>query len=665
MRRALLVIGLVLVVGAAALAALPFLLTPASLAAQLQQAVKSATGRTLELAGRPRLSLWPEIAIELDGVELSNPPGMFKGRIAAVERLRVKVALGPLLRGEIDVKELVAVRPKLSLVVDGEGRSNFAFASATADQPANRGGGSAGPADLRMPPLIIEDGEFKYIDERSGTALAVSNVDLVLAPSSPGGPVEATGALVWNDQRLALTLYVKSPGSLAADGSPIDMTINGPLVSAAFSGRARLSDGLALAGTVELSTPSLAQAARWAKLPVGEVGLDDFSAAGSLDLSRRHFRIKEATLKLGRTNAHGDLALSLSGPRPLITGSIGVDRIATGGGAMADSGQVSAASRLQAGWSTAPISFEALKGLDARLSLTASEIVVGRMTIGGSRLDVRLNGGVLEVDLADMAFYGGSAAGRLVLDGSGKSPAVTVDLKANGIDGGRLVADAAALDRITGKADIEIDVSANGASELELVSMLKGGARLRFVDGAVHGLDLPHMVRELHSRSFSWIAKAESATRFSSLRATFTVEDGIADTQDLELLGPHVQMTGKGSIDLLRQRLDLKVRPTASASQAEGQVDEAAAALPVAVIVAGHWSAPKIYPDITSILDDPNAALKSLKRHFGKGKAVDLDDGAGKVDKAKAKKAGKALLKRLTGSGKEREATNGDGQTSQ
>jgi hypothetical protein len=70
-------------------------------------------------------------------------------------------------------------------------------------------------------------------------------------------------------------------------------------------------------------------------------------------------------------------------------------------------------------------------------------------------------------------------------------------------------------------------------------------------------------------------------------------------------------VAGSGSIDLLRQRVDLKVRPRIAKS-----LDIATTTLPVPVIVAGAWSAPKIYPDVAGILEDPGKAYEALRRRI-------------------------------------------------
>jgi AsmA protein len=436
--------------------------------------------------------------------------------------------------------------------------------------------------------------------------------------------------LPWNDLRLTVTAFVRSPERLASEGSPVDLTVTGPLLNASFSGLATLKEGLELAGKAEAWTMSLSDLAALAGMPLGSRAFEEVSLAGSLDLAGRRLSLKEARLKLDQTNAQGALTIDLAGPRPRITAKLGVDRIDFARYAAPPTSKQSAWAE---GWSGAPLDLGPLKRLDGEFLIAASELVAGKVVIGRSQLDATLDDGVLVAGVAPgAAFYGGTAEARIVLDGSGKLPVMRGSLTATGIDGGKFIADVAGLGGIAGKADLHLDLSASGASQLELISLLRGRARLRFSDGAVNSIDISAMLAGLRQDVLEgWGTAADRKTDFSLLEASFTVEDGIAETTDLRLIGPVARVTAEGSVDLLRQRVDLKARPFVTLAEEDG--GNRLLTLPVPVVIEGFWSAPKIYPDIAGILDDPEAGYAALGKLMKGGKAVGLD-AAGKLDKA-------------------------------
>jgi AsmA protein len=596
---------------------LGWLVLPSLSASGIKQAVARDTGRTVSFAGRPRLSLWPELAIELRDVELSNPPEMSEGRFAAADTVRLKVA-GTSLWGTPEITEIIVVQPRINLLVDSDGHSNFAF---------ERDGDDAAPAG-QLPPIVLTDGRIKYLNERSAAAFAVSDVDMTLSRAGLAGPIELDGAFNFNDQRLNLAFYAKSSARLMAQGSPADFTLAGPYLNAAFSGRAALREGLELAGTLEFKADPLADLLAWAGGGSTSTGnLPALSAGGALDLSRGAIRLTQAKLAFGEVNAQGDVALAFDRAKPLLTATLGIDRLdldalagQLGGGPAQDHG----------GWSEAPVDLALLNILDAELSLAISEIAHGGLVAGASRLDVELADGRFDARLVEADLYGGSATGRLTLDGTGPVAALEAALEASEVDGSKIAVDLSGVERISGRADVDLDVSATGASPQELVARLRGKAHLRIRQGALAQLDIAALLDHLKMEvADGWTSAEGGQTPFSRLEASFAIADGIAETQDLTLDGPVAELAGTGSIDLVHRRLDLKVWPRLLS----GRGRQPARELPVAVAVAGDWSAPKIYPDVDGILEDPETAY-DLLHELIEVKASKLDLGPGTGDKS-------------------------------
>ena len=107
--------------------------------------------------------------------------------------------------------------------------------------------------------------------------------------------------------------------------------------------------------------------------------------------------------------------------------------------------------------------------------------------------------------------------------------------------------------------------------------------------------------------SDGWGEGPENLTSFDTASASFEIEDGIARTTDVTVEGPAFQVSGSGEVDMLRQALDFKFDPKLVTGGNE------TTRLPVQVAVRGSWSAPKIYPDVEGIFDDPEAAYDALR----------------------------------------------------
>jgi AsmA protein len=206
---------------------LGWLLLPGLGGAEIRQAVARETGRTISFAGTPRLSVWPELAIELRNVELSNPPEMLDGRFAAADTVRLELSGSSLWRGTPEIAQVVVTRPRINLLVDVEGRSNFAF---------ERDG------DRALPPVVIVDGSASYLNERAGTAVAVADVDMTLPLRARRAGGTRRGLQLERPAAAAVVLC-QILGAPRRQGSPADFTIAGPYLSAAFSGQAAIGRG--------------------------------------------------------------------------------------------------------------------------------------------------------------------------------------------------------------------------------------------------------------------------------------------------------------------------------------------------------------------------------------------------------------------------------------
>ena len=90
-------------------------------------------------------------------------------------------------------------------------------------------------------------------------------------------------------------------------------------------------------------------------------------------------------------------------------------------------------------------------------------------------------------------------------------------------------------------------------------------------------------------------------------------------------------MTGAGTVDLESKTLTFRVEPKLVMTT-EGQGGNAdPVGLGIPVIVQGAWKEPRIYPDVTGILDDRGAAYAKL-RELGQG--LFGQSGLGRSDKS-------------------------------
>jgi AsmA protein len=165
----------------------------------------------------------------------------------------------------------------------------------------------------------------------------------------------------------------------------------------------------------------------------------------------------------------------------------------------------------------------------------------------------------------------------------------------------------------------KIAVRSAGASQHVIMSNLSGTAFVNFQDGAIRGPNVAQMIRQLTSNMLSgWQEADEQSTDLSQLSASFRIDRGQATTTDLNLVGPLVKMTGAGTVDVGTKTLAFRVEPKlVMTTEGQGRTSDPIG-LGIPVVVDGPWAQPLIYPEMTGILDNPDAAYAKLKE-MGKG----------------------------------------------
>ena len=643
MRYVLVGIVVIVFVVVGALLAVPALVPADTVKEQIARAVGDATGRDVTINGEVSVSLLPRLKLELNDVALANVPGADNANMATLKQLIVQLRVLPLIRREVAVDRFVLVEPVINLEIDAGGHANWTFAAADSAPVAPAGGaarsgggqeaagGGAGLGELSLGEVQFVDGIIRYVDARQDTRYTLEGVNLTVSLSNLDSPLTAVGGARLNGQDVALNLGVEAPRALLAGGvTAVEAAIQSDRVALTYQGSlARDGGGRTAGGTVVLDVPSIAQLGQWLDVELGAAAVvERVSIAGDVALRGTRFAFTNARIGLDDMTATGDLAIDTSGAKPSLQGSLSVDRLdvnkflpapavePAGRSAPAEGQTVAPAGTASPGWSDAPIDVSGLQAANVDLALEAGGILFREMKIGPSAVDLKLVDGLLTVDLTRLELYGGSGDGRVVVDGRGAAPAIDSRFALAGVQAMPLLRDATGFRLIEGGGSLEFTLSTAGQSQRAMVSALDGNGTVKFVDGAINGINLAAMVRNVTS-AFAAGAAAQK-TDFAELSGTFTITDGSFANSDLLLLNPLVRLTGAGTADLPNRTVSYRLEPKVVASL-EGQGGAAdAGGLTVPVIVEGPWDDLSYRPDLaglaTQILDNPQAAVGSVTR---------------------------------------------------
>ena len=470
---------------------------------------------------------------------------------------------------------------------------------------------------------------------RSASRRSTSIVDLPDLRSR----LEANGSLAYKGETVKLALAVERPLDLIEGGSsPVRLNGEAPDLTLTFDGAVANAAPPSATGAVELNVSSIRDLAAWLAEPIafeGE-GLRTLRIAGKLAGSPARVAFDDATVALDAIEGQGNVAVDLSGAVPRLTGRLDLGAVdlnpylppETGAGAEAAGGTADAgrpAAKPDGGdWSDEPIELPPIGGAEVDFELTVDSLRVRELQLDRSVVALRLEGASMSADFKEIALYGGRGSGQLdvrVVDGT---PRISEQFRLEGLQALPFLTDAADFERLEGTASAEVSLKTRGRSQRELVQNLDGEGQATFVDGAIVGINVAEMLRDVAS-AFQG-GGGERKTDFAELSGTFRIRNGILTNDDLWLQAPALRVAGSGQLDLPRRTVDYRVEPKA-AQTLKGQGGERdVAGLLVPVIVRGPWDDLSFTPDVADLarraLEDPEAVREQIEQLGDVGKAI-------------------------------------------
>ena len=257
MRKAAIIIGIIVALIIGILLVAPLFLNVNQYRPQIQSELQQKLGRQVTL-GEMHLGLLPP-RVRVENVSVSDDPHFSTGPFAQVQELDVSIALLPLLSKKVEVQSLTLQRPHIELVRNAQGVWNFSTIGQPAagaapppqkkpaPQPGTPGSQNAGAFALNN--LKISDGQIAVTDRQKRQPRAVyDHIDVSLSNFAPGKPFSVSA-----------TLHLPGAGSqevsLDGTGGPLNSS---NMMATPFDGSLKLQQVALSAAQKFLNTPALA-----------------------------------------------------------------------------------------------------------------------------------------------------------------------------------------------------------------------------------------------------------------------------------------------------------------------------------------------------------------------------------------------------------------------
>jgi AsmA protein len=255
----------------------------------------------------------------------------------------------------------------------------------------------------------------------------------------------------------------------------------------------------------------------------------------------------------------------------------------------------------------------ALKTLQLNGRLMLGSAVVYGMKLSQVEVGLAANGGVLHISPAAAKLYGGTSSGDVTLDAHSAVPVLHLNESLAGVEIQPLLTDFAKLDRVSGRGNVGLNVTARGNTTAALMRTLDGHAAMNLTNGALQGIDLWSAINsavalaERHSAPSQGLG---NRTPFDVFKASADLVNGVATTKDLDIASGDLRVTGQGTANLVTEAIDYHVNAAILKGPGAG-----AALTNVPLLIGGTLASPSVRPDAQALVK--SVAQQQLQKHKG------------------------------------------------
>ena len=610
------IIGCLVVVVIAALLIIPMFVDVQKYKPVLENKVVEATGRPFSVGDDLKLSLFPWAGISFSDLQLGNTAGFAEKEFVKVKSFEVRVKLLPLISKEIEIKRFVLDGPQIVLVKNKNGRGNWeqpkqqqkgtaSKKPVPADSPAGMGGLPI--SALTVGNFSIKNGSALWIDHSTDTRKEITDISLALKDFSLDRPVQLTFSAQLDKKPLSLEGTVGPVGNGFEKGVvPMDLSLKA-LKQLTLRLKGNLENpattpGVDLDITVDKFSPRELVAALGQTFPVDTT---DPKALSSVDL-KAHIKAdaNQVSVSNGVMNLdQSQLSFSATADQfslPNLKFDLNLDKINLDRYMPPKSDQPSAA-KAPAKGQKKKTDYTPLRRLIMDGLVKIGQLTISKANIQDVYLKIKAKNGIFNLDPMKLKMYQGNANGKASLNVAQDIPKSSLNLKVNNVQAEPLLKDVLEKDILQGSTNADIKLSMTGDEPDRIKKTLSGKGYLKFNDGAIVGIDLAAMVRNVGS-AFGLAEKGDERpkTDFTELDIPYTIKNGAVNTPQSSLKSPLIRIIATGTADLVKETLDFRVEPKAIAS-IKGQGDETQrSGVMVPVLVSGTFTSPKFRPDLSA-----------------------------------------------------------------
>ena len=563
-----------------------WLLNRDALRAAVEAQIRAVTGLDLVVQGDTDISVFPASYVSFHDVGLRG--GGAADPALTVDVLTANLRLLPLLLQRFEIADVMMLRPRIRVVRDVTGDSNWTPFIATIARTMKPGAEN----QLSFSEIRIQDGKLTYEDPVRQTDEALDNIDLSLAWPSISRSFAATGQFDWRGERVDGSISIGDfLAALSGDRSGFKARLASAPLKLAFDGTAANKTSLMMEGTVTIDSASLRNALRWTgQAPPGSGGFGRFALKARANVVGASVALTNVNVELDGNVAEGVMTYVNNG-RQSLQATLAADAL--------DFTPYISTFRMLAGgahdWNRQLFDLNSLSATDLDIRLSAARVTVGPSKLGRTAIGANLRNGALALSVGEAQIYGGIARGSFALARADSFADVKAQFQFTDVDLQACASELFGFNKLSGRGNLGMSLAASGSSPFGLAQSLDGTATLTGHDGAIAGFNAEQLLKRLERRPLSGAGNFRSgSTPYTNLNVGLKFADGVATLEDVQIDGPaHITLTGTASVP--SREFDMK--GIASLITADGTPG-----FELPFVVQGPWDDPLIFPDPESLI---------------------------------------------------------------
>lgn len=219
-----------------------------------------------------------------------------------------------------------------------------------------------------------------------------------------------------------------------------------------------------------------------------------------------------------------------------------------------------------------------MRQLDIDGVFKVGSVKVSNLTTENIVVPVKAQGGKLALQDMKASLYEGALDATATMDVSGAVPGYGVAMSLAGIQATPLLGDLMQKDSfLSGAGEVGANITTSGNSVNTIKAALNGQFSTAFTDGSINGINIGYQIRRAKAAiTGQTLADEEGVvkTDFSSLAVSGTFNDGVMNSDDLDLRSPLLRLAGAGTVDLPGEAVDYTLDTLITGtSQGQGGAD--------------------------------------------------------------------------------------------